>query len=313
MITAARNYLRWYRDMWRLWSAPSAGREQGGGTVVLLFHGLFQNRRELLGAACDPQQGITVAFFRELVERFLTYGIAFRRLEEAVSTPQPGPTAVITFDDGYYNNVSAIEVLRCFDVPATFFISTGHVEEQKSFWWDALYRHGRRHGWNTSAIGRLARAMKRLRAADIEAQLVELFGADALKPVSDVDRPFTASELAQFAQSRQVSLGNHTRDHAILVNYAPEGIREQIEGAQLFLKQLTGSMPRSIAYPNGNCNDQVVKIAQETGLSVGLTVKHGVNFKGARNLMELRRITIWPHPGPLQQARSLESRARGSQ
>ena len=39
----------------------------------------------------------------------------------------------ITFDDGYRDNAWAVEYLRYFGVPATFFISTGHVRDGSAF------------------------------------------------------------------------------------------------------------------------------------------------------------------------------------
>ena len=49
------------------------------------------------------------------------------------------PTVVITFDDGFRNNYSiAKPILEKYEVPATFYISTGNVSEQKLFWVDLL-------------------------------------------------------------------------------------------------------------------------------------------------------------------------------
>lgn len=42
-------------------------------------------------------------------------------------------TASITFDDGYRDNVWAIEYLRYFQIPAAFFVSIGHIRDGSSF------------------------------------------------------------------------------------------------------------------------------------------------------------------------------------
>jgi len=50
-------------------------------------------------------------------------------------------TVCITFDDGYSDNfLAAKPLLEKYESPATFFISTQYVEQQKSFWWDELER-----------------------------------------------------------------------------------------------------------------------------------------------------------------------------
>ena len=49
------------------------------------------------------------------------------------------PTVVITFDDGFQNNFSiAKPILEKYKVPATFYISTGNITNQKIFWVDTL-------------------------------------------------------------------------------------------------------------------------------------------------------------------------------
>jgi peptidoglycan/xylan/chitin deacetylase (PgdA/CDA1 family) len=301
-MIASAGYLHWVRNRWRMRAFPGA-RPQRGGVMLVLFHGLFRSQGEAASGLCDPQQGITAGFFREFVETLLEQGVTIRELESALRRPQEGLSAVITFDDGYFNNAHALAVLEEFGVPATFFISTRHVEEQKSFWWDALYREARKRGTTTTVIRRQLQTLKRLRADEIESCIVQWFGTRALRPVSDCDRPFTTSELVEFARSRYVFLGNHTSDHAILVNYDAQGMRDQILGAQEFLTGVSGTAPKSIAYPNGNYDDRVLQTARDTGLEFGLTLRTGLNFAAALRPLELRRLTLWGVPSAARQGR----------
>ena len=311
MIGSSRLYARWVRDLWRA-GAFRRARESGSALVVVLFHGLFRDRREVTSGTCDPQQGITSAFFAEFVESLLTSGAAIREVHQAVREARPGLTVAITFDDGYANNDGARQVLERFGVPATFYISTRHVEEQKAFWWDVLYREGTRRGVSPSVIAQQGRALKLLTAAEIEGRLTDRFGRQALAPTAECDRPFTTGELRQFARSPQVYLGNHTSDHGILVNYDSQGIREQIVDAQRFLADAVGVTPTSIAYPNGNCDDRVTMIAREAGLELGLTVQPGSNRLPTDQTMTLRRLTIWSTPGAARQARAIAALDQGA-
>jgi peptidoglycan/xylan/chitin deacetylase (PgdA/CDA1 family) len=305
MLTAA-HYLRWIRDLWRMKTFGYPKHERSS-VLIVLFHSLFRSRSEIASGVCDPQQAITVDFFSQFVESLLTYGVAVRELEDALLHPQGGLTAVITFDDGYFNNVHALGVLEQFDVPATFFISTKHVEDQKSFWWDAVYREAAKRGAGAGAIRKQVQSLKRLRAEEIESIIVQWFGRRALMPVSDCDRPFTRTQLADFAKSRYVFLGNHTSDHAILVNYEPQEIRAQIDEAQRFLAGISGIAPKAIAYPNGTYDLRVLEIARDAGLEFGLTIRAGLNVSPVTQPMELRRLTVWGVPAAAHQGRVLGS------
>jgi peptidoglycan/xylan/chitin deacetylase (PgdA/CDA1 family) len=181
--------------------------------------------------------------------------------------------AMITFDDGYYNNSLALSVLEEFKVPALFFISTNHVREHKCFWWDVLYRERRAQRVSPRRIYREAVAMKVLRTEEIESRLRELFGPDALKPRCDIDRPFTVDELRAFAQHPMVHLGNHTANHAILTNYPHDEIRRQIGGCQDDLFEITGRRATAIAYPNGAYDHNVLAACTEHGIRLGFTIK----------------------------------------
>lgn len=51
----------------------------------------------------------------------------------------PDRAVVITFDDGYANNLhNAKPLLKEYNIPATVFITTGEVGQNREFWWDEL-------------------------------------------------------------------------------------------------------------------------------------------------------------------------------
>ena len=53
----------------------------------------------------------------------------------------PNATVVLTFDDGYADNLySAKPLLERYDVPATVFVVAGYVGGEREFWWDELER-----------------------------------------------------------------------------------------------------------------------------------------------------------------------------
>lgn len=94
----------------------------------------------------DPWQlSVTPENFRAQLERLRARGFALFGMAEVarLSTARdlPRRAAVITFDDGYADNLDiALPILAAHDAPATVFVTAGQVESGREFWWDGLTR-----------------------------------------------------------------------------------------------------------------------------------------------------------------------------
>ncbi|MFZ1682757.1 MAG: glycosyltransferase [Candidatus Zixiibacteriota bacterium] len=253
--------------------------EERNALVSFLLHGLFNSVEERENAPVDPMGGLTTQDFRDFIEYFLDHNYTFVSPEQILAGLEPGAKyALLTFDDGYFNNSLAVPVLREFKVPAVFFISTRHVLESKSFWWDVLYRERLKAGATRDAIVAEGRILKSMTTDEVETYLIAKFGSKSFDPVTDVDRPFTPDELRAFASEPYVHIGNHTHNHAILTNYSPDGMRREMTDAQNALAQMIGKAPNFVSYPNGNYSDDVIRVAQEVGFSLGVTVDRRKNY-----------------------------------
>lgn len=121
---------------------PSVARWLRGhhddGALILMYH-------RVADLACDPW-GLAVTprhFAQQLaVLRAKYFLISLREVVAALARGElPRRAVVITFDDGYADNVEVAKpALEKFDIPATVFISTGHVEDRTPFWWDDVDR-----------------------------------------------------------------------------------------------------------------------------------------------------------------------------
>jgi peptidoglycan/xylan/chitin deacetylase (PgdA/CDA1 family) len=280
--------------------------------LIVLFHGLFQSVEELGSKVLDPQQGITVDMFRAFLGHFHEQGYGFVSPRQVLEGLHPGGKyLLLTFDDGYFNNVRALPVMEEFNAPAMFFISSDHVREGKAFWWDVAFREGRKRGKTEDEIRRAVADYKRRKTEEVESDLRKEFGDHALRPLGDLDRPFTPGELREFAGHRLVSLGNHTKNHAILTNYSLAEAHEQIQGGQDAIEQMTGMMAEMISYPNGNSTAEIQRMAREIGLPLGVVVRGGknrlpLNVK-ALEAMALKRFILWGDCGIDAQCRATRS------
>ena len=244
-----------------------------------LFHGLYPDEKAKKSNQVDPQQFISTEDFEKFIKYYLGKGYLFVSPQDVLAGLQPDKQyALITFDDGYFNNQYALPILKKYNVPAVFCISTANVLENKSFWWDCLYRERvQRKTW-PAQLELERRKLKLMKAIDIEKYILEKFGPDALVPQSDLDRPFTPAELKKFAQEKYVHLGNHTHEHAILSNYSALEARSQIHSAQQTISGLIGKPPDVFSYPNGAYSWELAKITKEVGIGLAVTNEPKKNY-----------------------------------
>jgi peptidoglycan/xylan/chitin deacetylase (PgdA/CDA1 family) len=114
-------------------------RMRRSSPVCILFYHLVANRP--LNHMCLPLEH----FVRQMA--FLRRHFRLVSLEQATERLASGSDEVavaITFDDGYRDNVWAIEYLRQLEIPACFFVSIGHVRDGRGF------EHDRQRGFETA-------------------------------------------------------------------------------------------------------------------------------------------------------------------
>jgi peptidoglycan/xylan/chitin deacetylase (PgdA/CDA1 family) len=297
MLSASRDVLN-HLDSFLAQNHVQLFGERQGSLTTFLFHGLFRDSSEYRQDLLDIQQGITVKQFENFIEYFLGQKYNFVGQKEILAGLDPQKKHIlVTFDDGYFSNILALPVLKKFQIPAVFFISTSHVIQQKNFWWDIVSRERFKRGAGPKAIWREQNWLKTKTPPNIEEYLVEQFGMKALLPVSDIDRPFTVEELTDFSRQPFVEMGNHTHNHAILTNYSYPQVVEEMMQAQNALREITGSLPSAVSYPSGKCTKETLAAARECGFKMGITTLEGKNYlpivPESDRMLSLRRFTLW--------------------
>jgi peptidoglycan/xylan/chitin deacetylase (PgdA/CDA1 family) len=246
--------------------------------LIFYFHGIFESTKEKELHHIDPQKNMTVAQFVDFIDYFLYHNYKFIVPEDLnCYLKNNQPYAMITFDDGYFNNMLAIEILNKYKIPATFFISTKNIMENKAYWWDIIYKYRSKEGISKENIKNEQNWLKNFKYSVIDNYILKTFGIEAFTPWSDIDRPFNPEEIKQLSTSPYVSFGNHTHNHSILINYNKEEVKEELNLSNKVLLELTGTLPIAIAFPNGNFNQMVLEATEEEGFLYAFTTKFGKN------------------------------------
>lgn len=251
--------------------APPRGR-----LLAIMLHSVSTDLESALNGPLDPFQPMTVDDLTTLIRSVRTVGYRFAKTDEVRSAGPDDALALLTFDDGYANNLRAIPLLERESVPAVIFATTGAIANGRGFWWDALHRQAQAAGRSRAETAAEVDALKMSTWQEIEAAVAERCGARWFEPVSDEDRPMTIAELQTVARHPLIEIGNHTHDHAILTRQPADEVGRQLGLAQDHLTTWLGSTPRSAAYPNGNTSDAIVETARDVGIDLAVTVTPGI-------------------------------------
>jgi len=258
--------------------------------------------------------------------RVLSKCYRFVSLSDAVemlrgSKPMLPYSLVLTFDDGYRNNLThALPILRRYGAPATFFVPTGFLAKPRPFCNDRLdYALQQSSGQGQEVrFGELSirldsdRAVfqetfrrfrvkaKTLQLSDLEYQskmdrLCTEWEDKSGKRLADIltDDDWSTLTWQQVSTIRgsDVTLGSHTVDHIRLGLVEAELARDQLVRSKRDIEIHTGKPCLTVCYPSGSFTDETIRIARECGYVCGVTTREGLNRIGDDS-MKLRRINM---------------------
>jgi peptidoglycan/xylan/chitin deacetylase (PgdA/CDA1 family) len=244
----------------------------------------------------------------------------------------PANPVLITFDDGYRNNLlHAAPPLLEFGVPAVFFITVGHVGTDSLLWPTEVYRSvllwpsplvplpdgstltvPANELQKRSALAEWTREFCKTVSEDLKSQYLMTLREAAF-------RPFTNDEVEMFSflSWEEISrlhrmgfeIGSHTVDHCILTRIGADRLRLELEVSRQQIERNIKTPCISLAYPNGSASDyspQVLSAAAQAGYQLAFTTTAGPCNRPADPLA-LNRICI---PGKLSRA-GFQSRISG--
>ncbi|MEX2495699.1 MAG: polysaccharide deacetylase family protein [Woeseia sp.] len=286
--------------------SPAGSR---GRLMILSFHQVPRDADEMAPgtppAAVFEQQMRWVADYCNV----LPLPEAAARLGEGTL---PARAACITFDDGYADNVEvAAPVLQRLGLSATFFITAGAVEE--GIMWNDLVIEGVRRANGVLDLGDLGLGIHEL-ADDAARRAAVPAVIDQLKYRQLTPRLNTAQEIfsratgeapprmmmskAQVAELAEqgFDVGAHTINHPILKELTADEARREIEESRDWVRNVTGEMPRSFAYPNGrpgiDFEPEHEDMVEEAGFSVAVSTQWAC-AKKSDPAFALPRFTPW--------------------
>jgi peptidoglycan/xylan/chitin deacetylase (PgdA/CDA1 family) len=205
--------------------------------------------------------------------------------------PHAPPLLAVTFDDGTLDNHEfALPVLRDAGMRATFFVPVDAVTTGDPLWHDraGFAVLGRGRGDPTETVVH----MKRLDPIARQRTLEAMAGGSPLPPWAGM---MTWDHVRALADAGH-EIGSHSMSHAILPQCARTQKRHELATSRRLLERHLGRPVPTIAYPNGDVDEETERLAAEAGYALGVTTRWGTNPPGARPLalhrcdMDARRL-----------------------
>lgn len=281
--------------------------------LCLIYHRVKEVDNDIYHIAVQPD-----VFERQI--RFIKDNYRIVRFEDDWKSIEGDKAIAITFDDGYWDNYeTAFPILEKQQVPATFFLSAGHIGTEKEFWWDrlttllsreipypatftledALYHYTWRTGTKAERL-ELAKSLRyllRMERNDLLfqnwcCQLERWCGRPYL--ADSANRLMTWEDARVMSKSPYVTIGGHTMEHYSLGALSDERQREEVCGSVRKIEEELGKPITVFSYPFGgrmDYNNVTMDLLRECGVSKAATTRAAA-WHGVEHEYEIPRLTV---------------------
>jgi peptidoglycan/xylan/chitin deacetylase (PgdA/CDA1 family) len=263
--------------------------------LVLGYHGVVTDDRKDRFRYTNT---VSVREFRTHLEflrrHFHPVSTADVRAWRSGAAELPPNPVLVTFDDGYRNNLLAGEILKEYGIPAVFFMTTGYIGAKRVLWPDEVVHRllawpdatiplpdgreeklPRENSSRRQAAWRVKEQCKKIPTAKVETYL------DLLRktPVAtdENEELFGFMDWSEVRKLRGLGfeIGSHTAEHPILTRIDAKRLEQELRESKQKLEEELGEPCLAIAYPNGGPEDvstPVFEGARRAGYDLGFTV-----------------------------------------
>ncbi|MBI3316642.1 MAG: polysaccharide deacetylase family protein [Candidatus Omnitrophica bacterium] len=267
----------------------------GSRIVILNYHHVLASRQDLFNICVAPKN--FEAHLEFLKRRYRVLGLS-ELLGLLKIGKIPHRAVVLTFDDGYSDNyLNAVPLLEKYRMPATFFVTTQHLDTLEEFWWDGIQRlalslkkfpekvHLEISGEDCElALGSspeptlrlLSQKMYSLEEESRRRLLQELFRKCGVRDEPRAEyRCFSSEELFLISKNPLFEMGAHTVSHRSLKSLPLETQRMEILASKKCLEEIIQKTIRHFAYPFGtpeHYTPETQRLVQACGFKSACTV-----------------------------------------
>ena len=293
------------------WLAPAA---RGRG-LILTFHHV---RPEPVAAfAPNALLSITPDFLDRTLSLLAARGfetIGLDRVPERLAAAPGGrPFAVLTFDDGYRDNVEhARPVLARHGAPWTLFVTSDFADGRGRLWWieleraiarldtvrlDGLVLPARTDAEKTAAFETAYRSLRAGSEPVLLEEIARLCREAGFAP-GEIARDLCLGwdALRALARDPSVTIGAHTLSHPMLAKHDPAFAEREVAESRARIEAELDRPVRHLSFPVGDptsAGPREFAMAERLGFATAVTTRPGHLFaEHSRHLQALPRVSV---------------------
>jgi len=298
--------------------ALSVSIGQWNGLVVFNYHRVGDGAassfdRALWSASCDEFDE-QVAYLKRHFDI-----VSSNDLDDLFEDPKRRGV-MITFDDGYRDNFElAYPVLQRHDVPATFFITSGFLDERHVSWWDEIawmVNYSKTVELNSPVFDDAPLSLEKSERRETIETLLRKF-----KTLSDMETELFLSTLAiesgagrcpddiakdvwmtwdmvRTMDQNGMEIGGHTVSHPVLSRCTEEVQRDEINSSKARIEAEIGHEIHAFSYPVGQRDSftpMTKQLLAQAGYNWGFSFFGGFCDGDQHDHFDMPRVPVSPH------------------
>ncbi len=292
--------------------------------TIFLFHGVVEQSDYLVRNY--NRKHLAASDFRSILAALKQRGTPLS-MDQVIShhenlEPYPQYAFAVTFDDSFENNLTvAAPILREFEIPATFYATTGFISSNRMSWVDRIEWAFEQRckidqsvaldlPWHDAPVqAKTAEEIQSLLsdirtqvksglisnpdtfATDIQLQL----GLSETWTTSDpLDKKLTWEQIRELHEDPLFIIGGHSHNHAVLSFLDENALAIELDTRLKLLQEKAGIDPVHYAYPESlphSYSDAVTKALKSRGVICCPTAIAGYNTPET-DLFHMKRILV---------------------
>jgi peptidoglycan/xylan/chitin deacetylase (PgdA/CDA1 family) len=289
---------------------------RGRGVILTMHH-----VRPAVESDFSPNRilEITPDFLDEVIVLLRDQGYDIASLDEVpVRLAADGPPfAVLTFDDGYRDNVThALPVLKRHNAPFALYVTTGFADATAPLWWldleEAIARRpsvsvrlpGGPQTFPTAtaeekraAFDAIYWALRPGPEGSLRAAIAAMAAEAGIDPLARTrDLCLRWHELRTLAAEPLCTIAAHTLTHPMLAKHSEEVAHHEMAASKAIIEEQLGREVRHLSYPvgdPGSAGPREFALARASGFETAVTTRPGVLFADhLSHLTALPRISV---------------------